>query len=73
MRSTAGGVTTIEYDVPSPEPVSCSTAAYVARELVKHLLFMRNQAPALIDDLAAKVNATSLPCGPQKASGVYKL
>lgn len=61
MRPVTDGVTTIEYDVQSPEPMSCSTAAHVARELIKHLLFMRNQAPALIDELAAKVPASQPP------------
>ena len=60
MRPLTCGVTSIEYDVQSPEPLSCNTVAHVARELVKHLLFMRNQAPALIDDLAAKVAAICL-------------
>lgn len=54
MRKTHS-LDAIDYHVQLAEPLSFLTAAHVTRALIKHLLFMRNQAPALIDELADKV------------------
>ena len=67
MKRRALTVTCIDYDVKLARPLSCSTCAVVAQELVKHLLFMRGQAPALIDELAAQMHrqvwgVTGLQC-----------
>jgi hypothetical protein len=53
MQRRAQPVSVIEYDVELAQPATHVTAAHVAQELAKHLLFMRGQAPALIDELAA--------------------
>ena len=46
---------TIDCDVQLAAPMSSWQAAYVAEEVIKHLLFMRNMIPSLFHDLAEKV------------------
>lgn len=45
----------IDCDVQLAAPMSSWQAAYVAEEIVKHILFMRNMIPSLFNDLAEKV------------------
>ncbi|KAK9914820.1 hypothetical protein WJX75_000943 [Coccomyxa subellipsoidea] len=60
----------IECDVLLAAPMSSWQAAYVAEEVLKHLLFMRNMIPSLFNDLAEKVvedhNMESDPITPQR-------
>ena len=49
----------IECDVLLAAPMSSWQAAYVAEEVLKHLLFMRNMIPSLFNDLAEKVVVSS--------------
>jgi hypothetical protein len=54
-RKAEEAVLSIDCDVELGGPVSCWQAALVAQELLKHILFMRNQVPSLMDEMIDKV------------------
>ncbi len=54
-RKNAEPVQRIDCDVQLAAPMSSWQAAYVAEEVIKHLLFMRNMIPSLFNDLADKM------------------